>query len=145
MDRIAVLVINGPNLNMLGTREPDLYGTMTLDKICERMKDHADKKNMAVEFFQSNIEGELINQIQGSEERFDGIIINAGAYSHTSVALRDTISSINIPVVEIHISNVFGRESFRHYSYIAPVCAGSIVGFGYLSYVLALEYFALSR
>lgn len=145
MDKTSILVINGPNLNMLGTREPDLYGTMTLDKICERMKDHADKKNMEVEFFQSNIEGELINQIQSSPGRFDGIIINAGAYSHTSVAIRDAISSINIPVLEVHISNVFGREDFRHRSYLAPVCAGSIVGLGYLSYVLALEYFALSR
>ena len=145
MDNTSILVINGPNLNMVGTREPDQYGTMALDEICRKIMDYAEKRNMLVEFFQSNIEGELINRIQEATGYFSGIILNAGAYSHTSVAIRDAISGIQIPAVEVHISNIFKREGFRHHSYLAPVCAGSIVGLGYLSYVLALEYFALSR
>ncbi len=130
---------------MLGTREPDQYGAMTLDEICRKITDHAEKRNILVEFFQSNMEGELINRIQEAAGYFSGIVINAGAYSHTSVAIRDAISSIPVPVVEVHISNIFKREGFRHHSYLAPVCAGSIVGFGYLGYILALEYFALFR
>lgn len=145
MDKKSVLVINGPNLNMLGAREPDQYGDMTLDDICQQIKIHAERNDIQVDFFQSNMEGELINCIQEAPSRFSGIILNAGAYSHTSIALRDAISSIPVPVVEIHISNVYHREGFRHHSYLAPVCAGSIVGFGWLSYILALEYFVLSR
>jgi len=145
MDNISILVINGPNLNMLGRREPDQYGDMGLDEICRKIKSHAEKRNIRVEFFQSNMEGELINRIQEAPTRFSGIIINAGAYSHTSIAIRDAVSSISVPVVEVHISNIYNREGFRHHSYLAPVCAGSIVGFGYLSYILALEYFGLSR
>lgn len=141
MDKTSVLVINGPSLNMLGTREPDQYGDMTLDDICRKIKAHAEQRDIRVEFFQSNMEGELINRIQEAPARFSGIIMNAGAYSHTSIAIRDAVSSIPIPVVEVHISNVYNREGFRHHSYLAPVCAGSIVGFGYLSYILALEYF----
>jgi len=141
MDKASVLVINGPNLNMLGTREPDRYGDMTLDDICRKIKVHAEQNEIRVEFFQSNMEGELINRIQEAPARFSGIIMNAGAYSHTSIAMRDAVSGIPIPVVEVHISNVYNREGFRHHSYLAPVCAGSIVGFGYLSYILALEYF----
>lgn len=144
MDKTSVIVINGPNLNMLGTRDPNLYGSMTLDEINQKMIDHARKSNIKLEFFHSNIEGEIVSQIQQSVGHFNGIIINAGAYSHTSIAIRDAIAGISIPVVEVHISNIFGREEFRHRSYLAPVCAGSIVGFGYLSYILALEYFLLS-
>ncbi len=144
MDKASVLVINGPNLNMLGAREPDQYGDMTLDEICRKIKAHAEQKGILVEFFQSNMEGELINRIQEAPARFSGIIINAGAYSHTSIAIRDAILSIPVPVIEVHISNIYNREGFRHHSYLAPVCAGSIVGFGYLSYIMALEYFVLS-
>ena len=144
MDKRSVLVINGPNLNMLGAREPDQYGDMTLDDICLKIKSYAVQKDIRVEFFQSNMEGELIGRIQEAPASFAGIILNAGAYSHTSIALRDAVSSIPIPVVEVHISNVYKREGFRHHSYLAPVCAGSIVGFGYLSYILALDYFVLS-
>ncbi len=145
MDKISILVINGPNLNMLGTREPNLYGNMTLDEINKKISDYAQERNILLKFFHSNIEGEIINQIQKSIKYFDGIIINPGAYSHTSIAIRDAIAGIDIPVVEAHISNIFRREDFRHRSFIAPVCAGSISGFGYLSYILALEYFILSR
>lgn len=145
MDKTSILVINGPNLNLLGSREPDQYGDMTLDEICRKIADHGERTNIRVEFFQSNMEGELINRIQEAPARFAGIILNAGAYSHTSIAIRDAVSSIPIPVVEVHISNVYNREGFRHHSYLSPVCAGSIVGFGYLGYILALEYFSLSR
>lgn len=145
MDKRSILVINGPNLNMLGAREADQYGAMTLDEICRKIMAHSEKRNIPVEFFQSNMEGELINRIQEAMGHFSGIIMNAGGYSHTSIALRDAISSTPVPVVEVHISNIFGREGFRHHSYLAPVCVGSIVGFGYLGYILALEYFALSR
>ena len=144
MDKRSVLVINCPNLNILGAREPDQYGDMTLDDICLKIKSYAVQKDIRVEFFQSNMEGELIGRIQEAPASFAGIILNAGAYSHTSIALRDAVSSIPIPVVEVHISNVYKREGFRHHSYLAPVCAGSIVGFGYVSYILALDYFVLS-
>jgi 3-dehydroquinate dehydratase II len=145
MDKASILVINGPNLNMLGAREPDQYGHMTLDDICRQIKAHAGRHNIRVDFFQSNIEGELITTIQEAPAHFSGIILNAGAYAHTSIALRDTVSSIAIPVIEVHISNIYRREAFRHHSYLAPVCAGSVVGFGHLSYMLALDYFVLSR
>ena len=144
MDKLSILIINGPNLNMLGKREPHLYGHMTLGEINKKIVDYAQKRNVEVEFFHSNNEGEIINKIQKSVGFSNGIIINAGAYSHTSIAIRDAIASINIPVVEVHISNIFKREDFRHHSYIAPVCAGSVLGFGYLGYVLSLEYFILS-
>ena len=145
MDKISILVINGPNLNMLGTREPNLYGSMTLDKISKKIIDYAQERNIVVKFFHSNIEGEIVDQIQKSVKHFDGIVINAGAYSHTSIAIMDAIAGIDVPVVEVHISNIFRREDFRHRSFIAPVCVGTIAGLGYLSYILALEYFALSR
>jgi len=144
MGNLSILVINGPNLNMLGKREPNWYGHLSLEEINNKIREFAKSKNIELSFFQSNIEGELINQIQKSIEHYNGIIINAGAYSHTSIAIRDAIASINIPVIEVHISNIFSRESFRHHSCLAPVCVGSIVGFGYLSYILALQYFILS-
>ena len=145
MDKISVLVVNGPNLNMLGKREPDQYGHMTLADICQRIRGHADHNNIQVDFFQSNSEGDLVTCIQEAPERFSGIILNAGAYSHTSIALRDAVSSISIPVIEVHISNIYRREEFRHHTHLAPVCAGSIVGFGFLGYILALDYFILAR
>ncbi len=144
MGSLSILIINGPNLNMLGKREPNWYGHLLLEEINNKILDFAQNKNIELGFFQSNIEGEIINQIQESIEHYNGIIINAGAYSHTSIAIRDAISSIHIPVIEVHISNIFNRESFRHHSSLAPVCVGSIVGFGYLSFILALQYFILS-
>lgn len=144
MGSLSILIINGPNLNMLGKREPNWYGHLSLEEINNKILDFARNKNIELGFFQSNIEGEIINQIQKSIEHYNGIIINAGAYSHTSIAIRDAISSIHIPAIEVHISNIFNRESFRHHSSLAPVCVGSIVGFGYLSYILALQYFILS-
>lgn len=145
MDKTSIIVINGPNLNMLGTRDPNFYGSMTLDEINQKMTDYAQERNIALKFFHSNIEGEIVDQIQRSMGYYNGIIINAGAYSHTSIAIRDAIAGIDIPVVEVHISNIFRREDFRHRSLIAPVCTGSISGFGHLSYILALEYFILSN
>ncbi len=144
MNNLSILIINGPNLNMLGKRDPHWYGNLSLEEINNRILDFAQNKNIKLGFFQSNIEGEIINQIQKSIEHYNGIIINAGAYSHTSIAIRDAISSIHIPVIEVHISNIFNRESFRHHSSLAPVCVGSIVGFGFRSYILALQYFILS-
>lgn len=142
---MKILIINGPNLNMLGKRSPGIYGAMTLNEICEEMEYYANQRDMLLAFFQSNVEGEIIDHIHGSVKSVDGIVINAGAYSHTSIAIRDAIESIEIPAVEVHISNIFGREGFRRRSHIAPVCVGSISGFGYLSYILALEYFFLNQ
>ena len=144
MSNLNILVIHGPNLNLLGKREPDWYGSLTLEEINHKMEEFVQGRQVRLDFFQSNIEGELVNQIQKSMERYHGVILNAGAYSHTSIAVRDAIASISIPVIEVHLSNVFRRESFRRHSYLAPVCVGTISGFGYLSYILALEYFILS-
>lgn len=135
-----IIVINGPNLNLLGTREPDKYGTDTLESINANLAEDAEKLDMSLSFFQSNIEGELVSAIQEAANA-DGVILNAAAYTHTSVALRDAIAAIDTPVVEIHLSNVFAREEFRHVSLIAPVCRGSISGFGKQSYLLALFSF----
>ncbi len=136
-----ILVINGPNLNLLGKREPDIYGNLTLDELEKQLKEYGQIKNINIEFFQSNSEGAIIDKIQQANEKFDGIIINAGAYTHTSIAIRDAISSISIPAIEVHISNIFRREKFRHTSYLSDVCIGSIVGFGKYSYFLAVDYF----
>ncbi|WP_226582951.1 type II 3-dehydroquinate dehydratase [Halobacillus litoralis] len=132
-----LLLINGPNLNRLGKREPDTYGKQTLEDVIRLVKDTAWEYGYEVEEFQSNHEGDLVDQIQVAEEKAAGVILNPAAYTHTSVALRDAISSISIPVVEIHISNVHNRESFRHTSMTAPVCAGQVVGFGVDGYRLA--------
>lgn len=129
-----ILIINGPNLNMLGKRETDVYGTLTLaeiEAICR-----SEFKDIDLTFFQSNIEGELINAIQSAEA--DAIVLNAGGYTHTSVSLRDALTDTNIPVVEVHISNIAGRESFRHESILSPACAGVIFGFGTDGYGLAI-------
>jgi len=132
-------VVNGPNLNMLGKREVDIYGNKSMEDINAEIMTEADKLSVAVEFFQSNIEGELVTFIQGCRDRVKGIILNAGAYTHYSVALRDAVSAAQVPVVEVHLSNIYKRESFRHLSVIAPVCIGQISGFGSRSYILALR------
>jgi 3-dehydroquinate dehydratase-2 len=136
---MKILILNGPNLNLLGQREPEVYGRLTLADIEARVRERALKLKVEVEFRQSNIEGELVNWIQAAKGKFEVIILNAAAYTHTSVALRDAISAVAVPTIEVHISNVFAREEFRHTSLIAPVCRGQITGFGVNSYILALE------
>lgn len=135
-----LLVLNGPNLNMLGTREPGIYGSKTLAQINDDLAALGGELKIRLEFKQSNHEGELITLIQNYKG--DGIIFNAGGYTHTSVALRDAIASVKTPVVEVHLSNPHAREEFRHTSYISPVCKGTIAGFGSRSYELALRWFA---
>ena len=134
---MKVLVVNGPNLNLLGKREPEVYGSQTLDNLISELT--AAFPDVEIESFQSNVEGELINKLQSADGNFDGVILNAGGYTHTSVAIRDAISGIEIPVVEVHMSNIAAREEFRHNSLIAAVCLGSIAGFGKHSYALAIE------
>ena len=135
-----VLVIHGPNLNLLGKREEDIYGKMSLEDIEKALKIKAKELNLELESFQSNHEGEIVQKIQDAKGLgFSGIVINPAAYTHTSVALRDAISAIDLPVVEVHISNIYAREEFRHTSLIAPVAAGQIAGFGSKSYILGLE------
>jgi 3-dehydroquinate dehydratase II len=134
----SFLVLHGPNLNLLGEREPEIYGNLTLDEINRQLHDMGDQFQVEVRTLQSNSEGELIDAIQNARVWATGIILNAGGYTHTSVAIRDAIAAINIPVVEVHLSNVFAREEFRHHSLIAPVCLGSISGLGVHSYLLAL-------
>jgi 3-dehydroquinate dehydratase-2 len=136
---MKVLFLNGPNLNLLGTREPDKYGHTTLAEIEGMVRDHATKRGAEVRFRQSNIEGELVTWIQEAGEGFDAVVLNAAAYTHTSVAIRDAIGAVTTPVIEIHLSNVHAREEFRHTSLIAPVCRGQIAGFGAGSYILGLE------
>ena len=136
---MKILVINGPNLNLLGMREPEIYGTETLAGMNRSLEDAALKIGAAVDFYQSNSEGELVDAIQGAVGVYDGIIINPAAYTHTSVAIRDAISAVAIPTVEVHLSNVYSREEFRHKSFIAPVAIGQIAGFGSAGYNLALE------
>ncbi len=131
-----VAIINGPNLNLLGTREKEIYGDQSFKDYFLELKTRYD---IDLEYFQSNIEGELINRLQ--ELNCDGIVLNAGGYTHTSVSLRDCIAAIKTPVVEVHISNIASRESFRHESLISPVCAGCIFGFGMRGYDLALDFF----
>lgn len=134
-----ILFLNGPNLNLLGQREPEVYGRTTLADIEAKVRDKAAKLNAKVEFRQSNVEGQLVTWIQEAKGKFDVIVLNAAAYTHTSVALRDAISAVGVPTIEIHLSNVHAREEFRHTSLIAPVCKGVITGFGANSYVLALD------
>jgi 3-dehydroquinate dehydratase II len=135
---ISVLVLNGPNLNLLGEREPAVYGRVTLDEINQHLEDLGKTLGIEPRFKQSNHEGVLIDLIQDARLWAKGIIFNPGGYTHTSVALHDAIAAIQIPVIEVHLSNVQGREDFRHTSFVAPVCAGTIAGFGWRSYTLAL-------
>ena len=136
---MKILFLNGPNLNLLGRREPEVYGRVTLADIETLVRERAAKLAVGIEFRQSNLEGELVTWIQEATGRFDVIVLNAAAYTHTSVALRDAIASVGVPTIEIHLSNVLAREEFRHVSLIAPVCKGQIAGFGANSYVLAVE------
>ena len=136
--QMKVMVIQGPNLNMLGIREQQIYGPMKLEEIHAQMKNFADANGMEIEFFQSNLEGEIVDKIQECLGDADGIIINAGAYTHTSIAIRDAIAAVQLPTIEVHLSNVYRREEFRQKSMIAPVCAGVITGFGPFSYHLAM-------
>lgn len=138
MSEIKILVLNGPNLNLTGLREPQIYGSLTLDMINDNLAQAAETLNARIDFFQSNHEGDLIDRLHDSRDAFDGVIINAGALTHYSYALRDAISAIRLPCVEVHMSNVFAREEFRHNSVISPVCVGSICGFGDFGYHLAL-------
>ncbi len=134
-----ILVLHGPNLNLLGKREPEIYGRLTLSEINQQLKNRALEFGVEIKFLQSNFEGELVQAIQNAPENFDFILLNAAALTHYSIALRDAIAAIEIPVIEIHLSNIFSREDFRHKSVIAPVCLGSISGFGIDSYISALE------
>lgn len=136
---MKILLINGPNLNLLGKREKNIYGDQSFEDYFNSLK--TKYNNIDLEYYQSNVEGELINKIHEVGFSYDGIIINAGAYTHTSVAIRDAISGVNTAVVEVHISNILTRESFRHESIIGPACAGSIMGFGLDSYRLGIESF----
>jgi 3-dehydroquinate dehydratase II len=136
---VKVLVIHGPNINMLGQREPETYGSVTMEDINTSLTNFAESKNIGIEFFQSNIEGEIVNKIQSSLNNFAGIVINPAAYTHTSVAIRDAIAAVKIPTVEVHLSNIHAREEFRHSSLTAAVCIGQICGFGAESYILGLK------
>jgi len=133
-----ILVIHGPNLNLLGLREPEVYGAVTQKDIDETLRAIAAEENLQLKVFQSNGEGDLVDAIQGAAGRFEGILINPAAYTHTSVALRDAVAAVGLPVVEVHLSNIYKREEFRHHSYIAPVAVGQVSGFGAYSYVLGL-------
>ncbi len=138
-----ILIINGPNLNLLGRREPHLYGAESFEEYLLRLRECCG--DVEIEYFQSNVEGELINAIHRAVGLFDGVILNAGGYTHTSVALRDAIAAVEVPVVELHISNLLSREDFRHRSLIGAVCCGSIMGFGLDGYRLAVEALCGSR
>lgn len=135
-----ILVINGPNLNMLGTRKPEIYGTTTLKDIENALEHLAAELGVTVAFFQSNYEGAIIEALHAARQKYDYVLLNAGAYTHTSVAIRDAIEACEVPTIEIHLSNIHAREAFRHESLIAPVCVGQITGFGPRGYEMALRY-----
>lgn len=136
---MTVLFLNGPNLNLLGTRQPEIYGRTTLSDIEAMVRERAEALGVVIEFRQTNHEGELVTWTQQSRGKADAIVLNAAAYTHTSVALRDAITACEVPTIEIHLSNIHAREEFRHRSFIAPVCRGQISGFGARSYLLGLE------
>ena len=136
---VKILVLHGPNLNLLGIREPDIYGDMSLDELNDHLVDLGNQLSAEVRTFQSNHEGELIGALQEARNWAHGVVFNPAGYSHTSVALRDTVAGIDLPVIEVHLSNVESREEFRHRSLIAPVCVGKIFGFGWRSYSLSIR------
>lgn len=138
-DPLRILVLHGPNLNLLGAREPAIYGTTTMAEIDENLLAAAKQAGAEVVAFQSNHEGALVDRIQEAPARFEGILINPGAFTHTSVALRDALAATGLPVVEVHLSNVHAREEFRRHSFVSPIAAGVVCGFGWRSYVLGLE------
>ena len=135
-----ILILNGPNLNRLGLREPEVYGSETLDALNARLSARAKELNTTLEFFQSNHEGELIDRIHAAADTTRGIIFNPGGFTHTSVALRDAVASVSIPVIEVHISNIFAREPFRHKTVVSGACRGVISGLGTNGYIIALEH-----
>ena len=137
---MTILIVNGPNLNTLGQREPSIYGDQTLSEVESFVRAYADRLGVTVEFFQSNSEGALIDYIQSARPEATGMVINPGGLGHTSVSLRDSIASLTIPVVEVHISNIYAREEFRHKSLLAPVVRGQITGLGWYGYLLAMDY-----
>lgn len=139
---MKILVINGPNLNLLGEREPGIYGDQSYSTLSEMVMDKADELGVKCEIFQSNHEGAIIDKLHSARKDFDGVVLNAGAYTHYSYAIRDAIAAIKIPVIEVHISNVFARDEFRKNSVIAPVCKGSISGFGFAGYLMAMDALA---
>jgi 3-dehydroquinate dehydratase-2 len=136
---MKLLIINGPNLNMLGIREPEKYGSTTLEELEKELHTYSFELGVNIETFQSNSEGEIIDKIQLSLNNFDGILINPGGYTHTSVAIRDAISAVNLPCIEVHMTNIYAREEFRHKSLISPVCIGQITGLGENGYKLGLK------
>ena len=135
-----IIILNGPNLNLLGEREKNQYGDLSLKDIEKNCEVHAKKIDIDVSFYQSNIEGEIVEKIQNSRKEYDGLIINAGGYTHTSVAIADAVAAIETPVVEVHISNVYSREDYRHHSLMAKNCIGVIAGFGMQSYKMAIDF-----
>ena len=138
---MKLLIINGPNLNLVGKREPHFYGLMNFDDFIPKLGEKYRKDKVKFEFHQFNREGDILDCIHKAEGVFDGIILNAGAYTHTSIAIADAIAGVDVPVVEVHMSNIYAREQFRHTSFLAPYCKGVITGFGLLSYQLAVEFF----
>ena len=139
MLQISILVVHGPNLNLLGIREPQTYGSTTLAQINQNLHQESQRLQVSLSCLQSNHEGDLVDAIHQAQGKHQGIIINAGAYTHTSVAIRDALAGVDIPTVEVHLSNIYRREEFRHYSYIAPIAIGQISGFGANSYLLGLQ------
>jgi 3-dehydroquinate dehydratase II len=142
VDKMRFLIISGPNLNMLGTRQPEIYGSVTLEQIHTHLHERAQELGVSVECFQSNHEGVLIDFIQAHAEKSAGIIINAGAFTHYSIALRDALAAVHVPIIEVHLSNIYAREAFRQHSLIAAISRGHIVGLGWRGYLFALEALA---
>lgn len=138
---MKLLVVNGPNINMLGIREPEVYGSGTYIDLCNLVDNYCREKDIEVEFFQSNHEGDIVDTIQNAHDNFDGIIINPAAYTHTSIAILDALKAVGIPAVEVHISDVSKREDFRQISFIRNYCKKSIMGFGFKGYLIAVDYF----
>lgn len=139
MSNLKILVLHGPNLNLLGQREPEIYGNLTLKHVDKLLLEKGRKMGVDVDCFQSNHEGAIVDNIHQAFGNYEGIVINAGAYTHTSVAIRDALAGVNLPTVEVHLSNIYRREEFRHHSYIAPISVGQISGFGVDSYLLGLQ------